>query len=153
MENTPTKYSVSAATAATSAPRHSALSAGNNAATNIIPIAFLSNAAAPVTGQGNNSNNANYTISSTQQQQQQQLVNKPSPPQMQKCITTELAASGACPNVAEPEDDYFCKTIGSYLRQLSRRHKIKAKVEMFQILEKYIELEESPETYREDRKG
>ncbi|EDW09973.1 uncharacterized protein LOC6580178 [Drosophila mojavensis] len=43
----------------------------------------------------------------------------------------------------ETEDDYFCKSVAAYLRQLSRRHKIKAKVEMYQILEKYILLEES----------
>ncbi|XP_011192365.1 uncharacterized protein Adf1_51 [Zeugodacus cucurbitae] len=44
---------------------------------------------------------------------------------------------------AETEDDLFGKSIAVYLKQLSRRHKIKAQVEMFQILEKYIELEES----------
>ncbi|XP_060660696.1 uncharacterized protein LOC132794327 [Drosophila nasuta] len=43
----------------------------------------------------------------------------------------------------ETEDDFFCKSVAAYLRQLSRRHKIKAKVEMYQILEKYILLEES----------
>lgn len=43
----------------------------------------------------------------------------------------------------ETEDDFFCKSVAGYLRQLSRRHKIKAKVEMYQILEKYILLEES----------
>nr|CAL26884.1 CG9437 [Drosophila melanogaster] len=42
----------------------------------------------------------------------------------------------------ETEDDFFCKSIAAYLRQLSRVHKIKAKVEMYQILEKYILLEE-----------
>ncbi|XP_039481113.1 uncharacterized protein LOC120445057 isoform X1 [Drosophila santomea] len=44
---------------------------------------------------------------------------------------------------SETEDDFFCKSIAAYLRQLSRVHKIKAKVEMYQILEKYILLEES----------
>ncbi|XP_017040941.1 uncharacterized protein LOC108087868 [Drosophila ficusphila] len=47
------------------------------------------------------------------------------------------------PNHSETEDDFFCKSIAAYLRQLSRVHKIKAKVEMYQILEKYILLEES----------
>ncbi|KAI8036936.1 uncharacterized protein LOC128256298 [Drosophila gunungcola] len=47
------------------------------------------------------------------------------------------------PNNSETEDDFFCKSIAAYLRQLSRVHKIKAKVEMYQILEKYILLEES----------
>ncbi|KAH8299603.1 hypothetical protein KR044_003437 [Drosophila immigrans] len=46
----------------------------------------------------------------------------------------------------ETEDDFFCKSVAAYLRQLSRRHKIKAKVEMYQILEKYILLEESATT-------
>ncbi|KAH8348601.1 hypothetical protein KR084_009053 [Drosophila pseudotakahashii] len=46
-------------------------------------------------------------------------------------------------NSSETEDDFFCKSIAAYLRQLSRVHKIKAKVEMYQILEKYIMLEES----------
>ncbi|XP_017073284.1 uncharacterized protein LOC108109299 [Drosophila eugracilis] len=46
-------------------------------------------------------------------------------------------------NNSETEDDFFCKSIAAYLRQLSRVHKIKAKVEMYQILEKYILLEES----------
>ncbi|XP_030375121.1 uncharacterized protein LOC115624537 [Scaptodrosophila lebanonensis] len=40
------------------------------------------------------------------------------------------------------EDDFFCKSVAAYLRQLSRRHKIKAKVEMYQVLEKYILLED-----------
>jgi len=47
------------------------------------------------------------------------------------------------PSNSETEDDFFCKSIAAYLRQLSRVHKIKAKVEMYQILEKYIMLEES----------
>ncbi|SPP74407.1 uncharacterized protein LOC117586829 [Drosophila guanche] len=46
------------------------------------------------------------------------------------------------PTRTETEDDYFCKSVAAYLRQLSRVHKIKAKVEMFQILEKYILFEE-----------
>ncbi|KAH8290651.1 hypothetical protein KR054_004782 [Drosophila jambulina] len=53
------------------------------------------------------------------------------------------AAEIATPNTSETEDDFFCKSIAAYLRQLSRVHKIKAKVEMYQILEKYILLEES----------
>lgn len=44
---------------------------------------------------------------------------------------------------AENEDDFFCKSVSIYLRQLSRVHKIKAKVEMFKILQKYIEIEEN----------
>ncbi|KAM7344987.1 hinge1 [Cochliomyia hominivorax] len=40
-------------------------------------------------------------------------------------------------------EEYFAKTIASYLRQLSPRYKIKAKVEMMQIIEKFIDLQES----------
>lgn len=40
-------------------------------------------------------------------------------------------------------EEFFARTIASYLKQLSRRHSIKAKVEMMQILEKYIEMEEA----------
>ncbi|XP_016958829.1 uncharacterized protein LOC108030447 [Drosophila biarmipes] len=47
------------------------------------------------------------------------------------------------PNNSETEDDFFCKSVAAYLRQLSRVHKIQATVEMYQILEKYIMLEES----------
>ncbi|KAL7735202.1 hypothetical protein ACLKA6_014916 [Drosophila palustris] len=54
------------------------------------------------------------------------------------------ASTGVTTN--ETEDDFFCKSVAAYLRQLSRRHKIKAKVEMYQILEKYILLEESATT-------
>ncbi|KAH8386019.1 uncharacterized protein LOC110179227 [Drosophila serrata] len=55
----------------------------------------------------------------------------------------QCAAEIVTPNTSETEDDFFCKSIAAYLRQLSRVHKIKAKVEMYQILEKYILLEES----------
>ncbi|XP_017027393.1 uncharacterized protein hng1 [Drosophila kikkawai] len=55
----------------------------------------------------------------------------------------QSAAEIATSNTPETEDDFFCKSIAAYLRQLSRVHKIKAKVEMYQILEKYILLEES----------
>lgn len=55
----------------------------------------------------------------------------------------QSATEIATPNTSETEDDFFCKSIAAYLRQLSRVHKIKAKVEMYQILEKYILLEES----------
>lgn len=44
-------------------------------------------------------------------------------------------------------EEYFSKTIASYLKQLSRRNKIKAKVEMMQILEKYIDIEEAEKSY------
>ncbi|KAH8372859.1 hypothetical protein KR009_006587 [Drosophila setifemur] len=54
-----------------------------------------------------------------------------------------LAVTTASQTSSETEDDFFCKSIAAYLRQLSRVHKIKAKVEMYQILEKYILLEES----------
>lgn len=40
-------------------------------------------------------------------------------------------------------EEFFSKTIASYLKELSRRHKIKAKIEMMQILEKYIDIEEN----------
>ncbi|XP_055905886.1 transcription factor Adf-1 [Eupeodes corollae] len=50
-------------------------------------------------------------------------------------------SSKSCDNT-ETEDDFFCKSVCVYLRQLNRVHKIKAKVEMFKILQKYIEIEE-----------
>lgn len=53
----------------------------------------------------------------------------------------------------ETEDDFFCKSVAAYLRQLSRRHKIKAKVEMYQILEKYILLEDSATTSGSGQNG
>ncbi|EDW60999.1 uncharacterized protein hng1 [Drosophila virilis] len=56
-----------------------------------------------------------------------------------EAVTAPTATSAS----NETEDDFFCKSVAAYLRQLSRRHKIKAKVEMFQVLEKYILLEES----------
>lgn len=59
---------------------------------------------------------------------------------------TTPAASTAGTTINETEDDFFCKSVAAYLRQLSRRHKIKAKVEMYQILEKYILMEESAAT-------
>uniref|UniRef100_A0A1I8Q373 MADF domain-containing protein n=1 Tax=Stomoxys calcitrans TaxID=35570 RepID=A0A1I8Q373_STOCA len=40
-------------------------------------------------------------------------------------------------------EDLFSKVIASHLKNLSRRYKIKAKVEMMQVLEKYIEIEEN----------
>lgn len=40
-------------------------------------------------------------------------------------------------------EEFFARIIASYLKQLSRRHNIKAKVEMMQILEKYVEMEEA----------
>ncbi|TDG44680.1 hypothetical protein AWZ03_008915 [Drosophila navojoa] len=58
-----------------------------------------------------------------------------------EAVTAPASAATSVSN--ETEDDYFCKSVAAYLRQLSRRHKIKAKVEMYQILEKYILLEES----------
>lgn len=48
----------------------------------------------------------------------------------------------ASPQLRDSEE-FFARTIASYLKQLSRTHNIKAKVEMMQILEKYIEMEET----------
>ncbi|EDW00959.1 uncharacterized protein LOC6561267 [Drosophila grimshawi] len=65
------------------------------------------------------------------------------PPTTSGTAGANASCSGSGMN--ETEDDFFCKSVAAYLRQLSRRHKIKAKVEMYQILEKYILLEESAE--------
>ncbi|XP_033255271.1 uncharacterized protein LOC117194914 [Drosophila miranda] len=71
------------------------------------------------------------------------MVCMPSMSQERKHLSQEsLASIMAMPTMTETEDDYFCKSVAAYLRQLSRVHKIKAKVEMFQILENYIMLEE-----------
>ncbi|XP_022221706.1 uncharacterized protein LOC111073615 [Drosophila obscura] len=73
------------------------------------------------------------------------MVCMPSMSQERKHLSTEHLAPAlatSTPTRTETEDDYFCKSVAAYLRQLSRVHKIKAKVEMFQILEKYILLEE-----------
>lgn len=70
-------------------------------------------------------------------------------PQLQQRPNINNSNNNACTHTRptstnEPNDgeEYFSKTIALYLKQLSRRYKIKAKVEMMQILEKYIELEE-----------
>ncbi|XP_005175564.2 uncharacterized protein LOC101901168 isoform X1 [Musca domestica] len=47
------------------------------------------------------------------------------------------------PNAEMASEDSFSKVIASYLKNLSLHYKIKAQVEMMQILEKYIVLEES----------
>ncbi|XP_036333015.1 uncharacterized protein LOC118744238 isoform X1 [Rhagoletis pomonella] len=75
---------------------------------------------------------------SSSQQSQLQIQQRPNSITQQQQPNSYQGAP-----VAENEDDLFGKSIAVYLRQLSRRHKIKAQVEMFQILEKYIELEES----------
>ncbi|KAL5287449.1 hypothetical protein ACFFRR_008385 [Megaselia abdita] len=41
------------------------------------------------------------------------------------------------------EDEFFCRSVSCCLANLQRINKIKAKVEIFQILEKYVEIEES----------
>ncbi|XP_053962351.1 uncharacterized protein LOC128865939 isoform X2 [Anastrepha ludens] len=107
-----------------------------------------------------NPNGAVYTISTRQayqhqsssadiatvpqHKQSQHLHTNAQPCSQQSQIQSQLHpnASGNV-RVVETEDDLFGKSIAVYLKQLSRRHKIKAQVEMFQILEKYIELEES----------
>lgn len=70
-------------------------------------------------------------------------------PQLQQRPSINHSNNNTCTHIiptstSEPNDseEYFSKTIAAYLKQLSRRYKIKAKVEMMQILEKYIELEE-----------
>lgn len=66
------------------------------------------------------------------------------PPQLQqKPVMTNFCSESASTSEPVDTEEYFSKTIASYLRQLSPRHKIKAKVEMMQIIEKFIELEES----------
>ncbi|KAH8413800.1 hypothetical protein KR222_008368, partial [Zaprionus bogoriensis] len=65
-------------------------------------------------------------------------------PGFEAIATPAVCTAGTAVN--ETEDDFFCKSVAAYLRQLSRRHKIKAKVEMYQILEKYILIEESAAT-------
>ncbi|XP_037953015.1 uncharacterized protein LOC119683421 [Teleopsis dalmanni] len=65
---------------------------------------------------------------------------KHQPQQQHQDIGNQNDSFTEVPN--ETEDDFFCKSVSKYLQQLSRRHKIKAKVEIFQVLEKYIELEE-----------
>ncbi|XP_020713516.1 uncharacterized protein LOC101461013 isoform X2 [Ceratitis capitata] len=77
----------------------------------------------------------NHSSYATLQYRSPHDIKTPSPPHVYSNQT-----------VAETEDDLFGKSIAVYLKQLSRRHKIKAQVEMFQILEKYIELEESAKT-------
>ncbi|XP_011292400.3 transcription factor Adf-1-like [Musca domestica] len=46
-------------------------------------------------------------------------------------------------NAEMASEDSFSKVIASYLKNLSLRYKIKAQVEMMQVLEKYIDKEES----------
>lgn len=40
------------------------------------------------------------------------------------------------------EDKLFCSSVACTLNKLSRVHNIKAKCEIYKVLEKYIELEE-----------
>lgn len=85
------------------------------------------------------------TVSHATQYKQTHNLYANSPPRLQQPHLQNQLDSNVYSNVALPEteDDLFGKSIAVYLKQLSRRHKIKAQVEMFQILEKYIELEES----------
>lgn len=46
-------------------------------------------------------------------------------------------------NASPDEDDFFCNAIACSLKKLSRLHNIKAKVEIYKILEHLIEAEES----------
>lgn len=47
------------------------------------------------------------------------------------------------PSTSSLEDDFFCRSVSCCLANLQRINKIKAKVEIFQILEKYVEIEEA----------
>ncbi|XP_037812106.1 transcription factor Adf-1 [Lucilia sericata] len=80
--------------------------------------------------------------------QEEQLCSAPAPPpplvhSHQKTVIQNTSRDTNSPNLPPDTEEYFSKTIASYLRQLSPRHKIKAKVEMMQIIEKFIELEET----------
>ncbi|XP_075167792.1 hinge1 [Haematobia irritans] len=55
----------------------------------------------------------------------------------------EMKSVPSIHNTSTDSEDLFSKVIASYLKNLSRRYKIKAKVEMMQVLEKYIEIEEN----------
>lgn len=46
--------------------------------------------------------------------------------------------------IRNDEDDFFCNSVACTLRKLSRLHNIKAKVEIFKVLETFIEQEEAP---------
>ncbi|XP_023306512.2 uncharacterized protein LOC111688260 [Lucilia cuprina] len=78
--------------------------------------------------------------------QEEQLCSAPPPPlvhSQQKTVIQNTSRDTNSPISTPDTEEYFSKTIASYLRQLSPRHKIKAKVEMMQIIEKFIELEEA----------
>ncbi|XP_065369550.1 uncharacterized protein hng1 [Calliphora vicina] len=66
------------------------------------------------------------------------------PPHLQqRPVIQNTCRDTTSPSLPSDTEEYFSKTIALYLRQLSPRHKIKAKVEMMQIIEKFIELEET----------
>lgn len=62
-------------------------------------------------------------------------LNKPSP--------TSSSSVNLLPSTSSLEDDFFCRSVSCCLANLQRINKIKAKVEIFQILEKYVEIEEA----------
>lgn len=43
----------------------------------------------------------------------------------------------------QSEEDFFCRAVACTLKNLSRVHSMKAKVEIYQVLSKYTELEEN----------
>lgn len=64
-----------------------------------------------------------------------------------KCSTDEthhddMLAQTATSQSQSIEDKLFCSSVACTLNKLSRVHNIKAKCEIYKVLEKYIELEE-----------
>lgn len=81
--------------------------------------------------------NANFSIT----MEDEKLAALPSLQQRPNITNTSLESSAS--SLPVDTEEYFSKTIASYLRLLTPRYKIKAKVEMMQILEKFIDLQES----------
>lgn len=44
------------------------------------------------------------------------------------------------------EDEFFCNSVACSLRKMSRLHNMKAKVEIYKVLEKFVEMEEAQKT-------
>lgn len=63
--------------------------------------------------------------------------------QNQNFSLTRERSSAIVSDSSSDSDELFSKVLASYLKNLSRRYKIKAKVEMMQIVEKYIDIEEN----------
>lgn len=63
----------------------------------------------------------------------------------QQNTTVEHQHQPQQPSVQPPqsEEDFFCRAVACTLKGLSRVHSMKAKVEIYQVLSKYTELEEN----------